>query len=67
MLEALERQQLELKSKNKRLRDDPGKAVQMIEKGDTKTKALEEQLQEKDVPLEEKKGVVFVEYVAQIN
>ena len=62
LLEALERRQLELESENKQLRGDLGKAANMIEDGDAKRKALEEQLQEKDVQLEEKKDVVFVEH-----
>ena len=44
------------------MRGDLGKAANMIEDGDAKRKALEEQLQEKDVQLEEKKYVMFVEH-----
>ena len=62
LLEALERRQLELESKNKQLRGDLGKAANMIQEGDAKRKALEEKLQEKDVQSEEKKDVVFVEH-----
>lgn len=62
LLEALEKRQFELESENKELRDDLGKAANMIEDSDAARKVLEQKLVEKDVQLAEKKDIVFVEH-----
>jgi len=61
LLDALEKRQLELESENKQLREDLADATNMIEEGEATRKSLEERLAEKDVQLEEKKCIVFVE------